>query len=188
MRSSVPDRISTVVDLGSPNWRTRCQWLAMAGSQLVGYCQNELCRIASLFTSIWEFRDNKDSERLAAHGPTQSQQSVSQSIANKELAAISIDSKQGASWRLTDICGNLDDTNFQRDHQSLRIDAELQLLQRTVTLSGGGAQAGSLRGLEADLRHQETMQRYTICTLLQAVYLHGQLVIDDGRHHLTHSQ
>jgi hypothetical protein len=54
-----------------------------------------------LSTSIWEFRDDKDSEPLAAHGPTQSQQSVLQSTANKELTAISIDSNQGASWRLT---------------------------------------------------------------------------------------
>jgi hypothetical protein len=41
---------------------------------------------------------------------------------------------------------------FQQDHQSLEIEVELQLLQRTVTFSGGGAQAGLLHSLEADLR------------------------------------
>jgi hypothetical protein len=49
-----------------------------------------------LSTSIQEFRDDKDSEPVAAHEPTQSN-----SLYYKELAAISIDSKQGASWRLT---------------------------------------------------------------------------------------
>jgi hypothetical protein len=34
------------------------------------WCQNELCMIALLSTSMWEFRDNEDSKPLATHRPT----------------------------------------------------------------------------------------------------------------------
>jgi hypothetical protein len=63
-----------------------------------GGCQNELCRVALLSTSMWELRDNKDSKPPAAHRPT----AIS-------LITIPPSSSQSTacSWRLTEV---IDDT------------------------------------------------------------------------------